>query len=243
MQDQLIPLKTGQLKASWRAPVYKLNTNQAMGQSCDVSRRGQASKKVRNQHSYYVTAGYGSWCESYYLANLAAQNDYLLMVDNLNLAGQPWRFRLVDENSGQTILVHKLTTAKKQYFYLPAGAATTKQKKQQRFFYLTAQSYGQESINELQALALIYYPLETLSRLKVVPQPAKLDHNYGDASLTKLKVKHRYDYRAWLNLSSQVDKAPALVLARSYHPFWTAKYRPQGGREVEIGRASCRERV
>lgn len=229
LKEQTIPLSGGELKVSWRAPVYTLNTSRAQGQSCDVSRRGQASKKVRNNHSYYHTSGYGSWCESYYLANLAAQNDYLLKVANLNLAGQPLRFRLVDENSGQTILTHKLTADKKQYFYLPAGVATTKQKSQQRFFYLTAQSYGQESINELQELSLIYYPLQTLSRLKVVPAAALLSSDTGSASLTKLRVKHRYDYRAWLNLTSQIDRSPLLVLARSYHPFWVAKYRPQGG--------------
>lgn len=229
LKDQSIPLSSGELKVSWRSPVYTLNTNEALGQSCDVSQRGQASKKVRNGHSYYATSGYGSWCESYYLANLATQNDYLLKVTNLNLAGQPLRFRLVDENSGQTILTHKLTNSKKQYFYLPASATTIKQKSQQWFFYLTAQSYGQESINELQELSFIYYPLKVLSRLKVVPKTMTLSHDAGSASLTKLRVKHRYDYRAWLNLSSQIDSSPLLILARSYHPFWVAKYRTQGG--------------
>lgn len=235
-QEKSLPLNGESLQATWHTPVYSLNLASEHGQSCDVSARGQASKKITSTGNYYQTSGYGSWCESYYLSGIAAVNDYVLLAAATNITGQPLRFRVVAENQRQTLLTHKLAfqpqrnpSLQEQYFYLSASENQDSGQKK-LFFYLTAQSYGQPSNNYLTQISLLLYPFEQLKRLKTVPSNAASITGGNAPTITNYQNHHHYFYQFQLLGEATPTQPTAVVLWRAFNSSWRATYRLPGGK-------------
>jgi hypothetical protein len=239
LQTQELVLTSDQtLAASWEAPSFTLALASQTGHNCDVTSRGQAQKKILLQGASYYAADSANLCESYNLADLSSLNNYVVQFLVEPQQGQPLKFSIIDEASQRLLLDQRLDEQQReQYFFIPRLRLWRNQQ-HNLFFYLSAQSYGQPSVNTVTNIRLIQYPIEYLSQIKLIPLAPTNVTNLGQIPVGgqkyQLATSNQINASRYLATVAPVASLPkqdqVLVLTRSYDQNWRARARSETGR-------------
>ncbi|MBQ6436414.1 hypothetical protein IJJ27_02525 [bacterium] len=224
-ESQLSVTTASPLKVRWSTTSQTLDLSQPISQrelNCDVSGRGQVSKTVSATQSLYQSDNFATACESFALDDLSTLNNYILQVAATNLSGHPLAFFVDNATTRKTLIDQVLSSDETtQYFYVPQ-LQTFYNQHSQLAFHLTNKSYGLSSQNAVRQIRFIEYPIEYLSRIKVLDYSRPLATNPSDLTLTATTTYNQAAYGLTLSGRPSFSQPALIRLAKSFDAHWLA---------------------
>ena len=214
------------LEVRWAVSVENLDfLQESVANNCDVAGRGRVNKTPQGRTAVYLADDYGTACEGYALSSLSSLNDYLLQIEATNVDGHPVQF-FVNNNATRKLLSEQVLTKNdtQHYYYIPQ-LQTYNNQQTQLSFHLNNKSYGKQSHNRVSQIRFIYYPINYLSRIKMVLPGRDLDVSRPQRSIKQADQVNLSRYHVRLATTSQqltTNHPTLLVLDRAYNRNWLA---------------------
>ncbi len=225
LKPQVIPFAGREkITASWsvvgRDVDFKARTK---AENCDLQQRGWVSKNLQSSAITYQAANFANLCESYSLTELSALNDYLIWFKGQNLAGNPLQFFVTDTNTQRLIIDQVLNDSQtEQYFYLPRLKIAGNQQNN-LYLHFNNKSFGQTSINRLDQVRLLQFPIDYLSQIRLVDtQILNKTKTQTYPLLTNWSTKNGDRYQLKISDTNEAQ-SKLVVLQKALDRGWLAK--------------------
>jgi len=195
-------------------PVIELNLLQNPSENCSTNSKGSILTQNNNADVIYEADKYGVNCNGYTFDYLSPSYSYLLNIIGENVQGRSIKFfinfenyellpedYLMDEGKFNTVItLDKITTDPRSRIYLN----------------WETRSFGQKSINQLNKMQLVAFPLDQISQTRLETQ----NNQPKISNQLNIKSINKYFESIYLtNLTCQSSSC-FLALDDTYDPLW-----------------------
>lgn len=195
-------------------PITVSLTKDNLIQNCDLLSRGSVNKQITEGGVALLANNNAVACETISLGMLLNHQNYLLEMDLGESQGRNLKTSLYNWQTGRSDLT-ELVSGNKQNFYSILSWSLLPENHYS--LYLETRSFGGPAYNEIKAINFYPYPLDIVSRLRIVENSFEHDVQNQSSSLQIISQKKIGTFLYFL----EVDGEESMVgLSQSYDAGW-----------------------